>query len=284
MPTLYQQFTTQDEIDAAYNPSVGLDSQAIMAHFHQRAEQARSTLDYLAKVPYGPTLDETLDIFPAEQAGAPVLVFIHGGYWRSLSAADFSGIALGPRALGMTVVLIDYSLCPKVGIDEITRQARAAVAWVLRHIERYNGDPQRVSIAGHSAGGHLAAMCLQTDWVGEYGLSGQPLRAGVLVSGLFDIAPLRYSYLQPMLQLDDGVIRRNSPMFGCQASLTELLVTWGGRESSEFERQSSSFLQRWQEAGNTGALLRQADADHFTVLHGFERCDGVLCEWLSQQA
>lgn len=284
MRTLYQQFTTQAEIDAAYNPSLGLDSQAIMAHFHQQAELARSTLDYLPKVPYGPTLDETLDIFPAEQAGAPVLVFIHGGYWRSLSAADFSGIALGPRALGMTVVSIDYSLCPKVGIDEITRQARAAVAWVLRHIDKYNGDPKRVSIAGHSAGGHLAAMCLQTDWVCEYGLPAQPLQAGLLVSGLFDIAPLRYSYLQPMLQLEDGVIRRNSPMFGCQLSPAEVLLTWGGRESSEFERQSTEFLQQWQEVGNTGALLRQADADHFTALHGFEHSDSALCEWLSIHA
>ncbi|THU00290.1 alpha/beta hydrolase [Lampropedia puyangensis] len=280
MPTLYRNFTTQAAIDEAYNPSLGLDNNAIMEHYTKQAQHARASLDYIAKVPYGPTLDETLDIFPAQQPGAPVLVFIHGGYWRALSAADFSGIALGPCALGMTVVSIDYSLCPKVTIDEITRQARAAVAWVVRNIAQYNGDANRITIAGHSAGAHLAAMCLQTDWKADYGLKAQPLHAGLLVSGIFDIAPLRFSYLQPMLQLNEGVIQRNSPMFGCRPCTAPVLLTWGGLESSEFERQSTSFLSQWQSAGNTGTLLRQNEENHFSAIHGFESPTSPLCSWL----
>jgi arylformamidase len=93
------------------------------------------------------------------------------------------------------------------------RQARAAVAWVLRRIDRHGGDPSRVIVGGHSAGGHLTAMCLQTDWHGDYGLARDPLVGAVMVSGLFDLRPLRFSNMQPLLQIDDGVVNRCSPLF-----------------------------------------------------------------------
>jgi len=209
MPTLYREFTTQAQIDAQYNAGAAVpDAATHLQRYTARGAQARETLRCTLDVAFGPTLDETLDIFPADQPGAPVFVFIHGGYWRALSSKDFSGVALGLQPLGITTVVINYSLCPKVGIDEITRQARAAVAWVLRHIGAYGGDAARVAVGGHSAGGHLAAMCLETAWAGDYGLAPDPLAAAVLVSGLYDLAPLRYSYLQPAIQLDDGVIRR----------------------------------------------------------------------------
>ena len=285
MQTLYREFTTQAEIDRAYDPSLEVaDLAGIRRGYAEQSERARRTLEYVPKVPFGPTLEEHVDIFPAQRPGAPVLLFIHGGYWRANTAQNFSCVALGPAELGMTVVVMNYALCPHVTLDEITRQARAAVAWVIRNIEQYNGDPQRIVVAGHSAGAHLAAMCLQTPWSAQYGLADDCIRAALLVSGVFDIAPLRYSYLQPMIQLDEGIILRNSPMFGIRASKAETLLTWGSRESTEFARQSRDFHRRWLDAGNRGELLEQPEADHFTAIHGLERAQSPLCQWLARVA
>jgi len=210
-----------------------------------------------------------------------VFVFIHGGYWRAFSAADHSFVALGPVALGITTVVVDYSLCPKVTIDEITRQCRAAVAWTLRHIGAHGGDPARVAVGGHSAGGHLSAMCLETRWDEDYGLARDPLAAALLVSGIYDIEPLRHSFLQPTIQLDDGIVKRNSPLFGVRPCETPVLVTWGADESAEFERQSTSFHGAWQEAGNRSGLLAQAGAHHFSAIEGFADPAHTLCRWLA---
>jgi arylformamidase len=279
---LYRDFSTQAQIDAQYNAAAGLpDAPRYMQHYVDRSRVARDTLQCVLDVPFGPTLDETLDIFPAAQSHAPVCVFMHGGYWRALSSKEFSCVALGLQPLGISTVVINYSLCPKVGIDEITRQARAAVAWVLRHIAAYGGDTARVAVGGHSAGGHLAAMCLQTAWAAEYGLAHDPLAAAVLVSGLYDLRPLRYSYLQPQIQLDDGVIRRCSPLFGVRACKTPTLLTWGADESSEFARQASAFHAASQAAGHRTELVAQEGANHFTAICGLEVPSSPLCQWLA---
>ena len=283
MRPLYHAFETQAQIDAQYNPSLLLapgDSPG--PHYAAQAEAARANIPCSLNVPYGPTRAETLDIFPAAQANAPVFIFIHGGYWRAFSSKDFSGVALGLNQRGITTVVVDYALCPFVTIDEITRQVRAASAWVLRNIAQFGGDPARVSVGGHSAGGHLTAMCLQTEWARDYGLPQDPFAAAIAFSGLFDLAPLRYSYLQPMIQLDDGVIARNSPAFAVRACATPLWITWGSAESSEFARQSQIYNDAWYAAGNTALLQAQPGANHFTVIHGLEQPDSAVCNWLAQ--
>jgi len=280
--SLYRDFTSADEIDAEYKPSLRVaDAEALMRGYAERSAAARQRLSGVYDIPYGATLDEKLDIFPAAQPNAPVFVFIHGGYWRAFSARDHSFVALGPVALGITTVVIDYSLCPKVTIDEITRQCRAAVAWTLRHIGAYGGDPTRVAIGGHSAGGHLSAMCLEARWEEDYGLARDPIAAAVLVSGIYDLEPLRHSYLQPTIQLDDGVVRRNSPLFAVRPCATPALVTWGADESDEFARQSTSFHRAWQDAGNRSELLPQAGANHFSAIDGFADPASDLCLWLA---
>ncbi len=284
--SLYRNFTTQAEIDAQYNAGASVpDAAACLRHYQTQATHARATLPCLLDVPYGATLDETLDIFPAAEPHAPVWVFIHGGYWRALSSKDFSGVALGPRALGFTTVVVNYSLCPAVTIDEIVRQVRASVAWVVRNIANSafgSGDPARIVLGGHSAGGHLTAMALQTPWAERYGLLANPFAAAVLVSGIYDLHPLRYSYLQPAIQLDDGVIQRNSPGLKVQATPTPLLVTWGAQESVEFARQSTDFHNSWVAAGGQSELLAQDGANHFTAVHGFEDAASPLCQWLAR--
>jgi arylformamidase len=286
-PTLYREFTTQAQIDAQYNASLSLsDPSAPGKHFAAQSALARAALAHTLDVPYGATLQETLDIFvadPGHHTPAPVFVFIHGGYWRALSSKDFSGVALGLQRRGITTVVVNYALCPWVTIDEITRQVRSAVAWTVRNIAQYGGDPARVAVGGHSAGGHLTAMCLQTDWARDYGLTSDPIKAALCISGIYDIAPLRYSYLQPMIQLDEGVIRRNSPAFLARACATPTWFTWGGAETSEFARQAQTMHEAWLAWGNTGELRAIEGANHFSVLSGFEQPEGILCSWLATQ-
>ncbi len=282
MPPIYRNFETQAQIDAQYNPSLALaPNDQPIEHFADQAQHARSSLRCALNVPYGPTLAETLDIFPADVPHAPVFVFIHGGYWRALDSKDFSGVALGLHPLGITTVVINYALCPFVTVDEITRQVRAATAWVFRNIDQHGGDPSRVAVGGHSAGGHLTAMCLQTEWARDYGLPQDPFAAAIAFSGLYDLEPLRYSYLQPMIQLDAGVVRRNSPAFMVRPCRTPLWITWGGQESPEFARQSQIYHGAWQAAGNTSTLQAQAGANHFSVIHGLEDPASAVCQWLS---
>ncbi|PKO59727.1 MAG: esterase [Betaproteobacteria bacterium HGW-Betaproteobacteria-18] len=281
MTPLYREFETQAQIDAQYNPAIKLaDPTAPAKHYMARSSHARASLRCVLDVPYGPTLAETLDIFPADVPNAPVFVFLHGGYWRAFSSKEFSCVALGLQPLGITTVVVNYALCPFVTVDEITRQVRAAVAWTHRHIAAYGGDPVRLALGGHSAGAHLTAMCLQTPWVEDYGLPPDPLAAAVLVSGIYDIAPLRYSYLQPMIQLDDGIIRRHSPLFGVRPCKTPIWVNWGSEETPEFERQAQAFHQAWLAAGNSSELSALPDADHYRGIHGFEAPTSAVSQWL----
>jgi arylformamidase len=138
-----------------------------------------------------------------------------------------------------------------------------------------------MALGGHSAGAHLTAMCLQTRWQEDYGLPQDPLAAALLVSGIYDIAPLRYSYLQPMIQLDEGVIRRNSPQFLMRACQTPIWVNWGDQESPEFARQAASFHAAWQSLGNQSELKPLMDADHYRGIHGFEDSGSHLVLWLA---
>ena len=282
---LYRDFVSSAEIDAQYNAGAAVADAGAYLRGYARAQRrtARERLRSELDIAYGPTLDETLDIFPADVPDAPVFVFIHGGYWRALSSKDFSCVATGLQASGITTVVVNYSLCPKVTIDEITRQCRAAVAWTLGRIGAHGGDPARVAVGGHSAGGHLTAMCLRARWDEDYGLARDPLAAAVLVSGIYDLEPLRHSYLQPAIRLDDGIVARNSPLFAVRPCATPLLVTWGGDESAEFARQSTASTRRGARPATASELLAQAGANHFSAIDGFEDAASPTCRWLADR-
>ncbi len=278
---LYRDFTSQEEIDSEYNiENLVPNRLALIEAMAAESARAREELDGVLDVAYGPTRDETMDIFPAAQPGAPILVFIHGGYWHRFSNKEFSLVAQGPVAHGMTVAVINYSLCPKVSIAEISRQSRAAVAWLHREGPRFNGNPGRLFACGHSAGGQQAAMLAVTDWAGEYGLPPDTVKGVVAISGIFDLAPLIYSWLQPKLLLTHEIIRRESPLFNIPQAAPPLLLSLGEYESLEFHRQTAVFLDAWRANGLEAQLMVQKGKNHVAAIEDLGRHDSPLCEAL----
>jgi arylformamidase len=223
-----------------------------------------------------------MDIFPAAEPGAPVVVFIHGGYWRRLSSKEFGLVALGLVAHGFTVVVTNYSLCPKVSISEITRQSRAALAWLWQHAGDYNGDRGKIIVCGHSAGGQQVGMLAATDWPGEYDLPPSIVRAGIPISGVFDLRPLRYSWLQPKILLTHEIIERESPCFHVPANSWPMLVMVGGEESTEFQRQSAEFHAALIAHDTPSRLYTAPTHNHFTIIEALAEPDSAVCREVAQ--
>lgn len=232
---------------------------------------ARQQLWY-QDVAYSRDTSETLDIFSAQGArgaGAPVLVFIHGGYWRSLDKADHSFVAPAFTQQGVCVVVPNYALCSAMGcvsIEDIVMQMVRAVAWVHRHIADYGGDPSRITVVGHSAGGHIAAMLALCEWERvDPALPSQVVRSAMSISGLHDLAPIRACpYLQVDLKLTPSQVRRASPAYLARPR-TPVVAVCGGQESSEFLRQNKLLQDAWG-AGQVPVCEAMPGLNHFSVL------------------
>lgn len=237
-------------LDAQYNNRARIpEHPQIFERWTSASELARDRSLCLLDLAYGDGPGETLDVFPAARNGAPVLVFIHGGYWRALDKRDVSFVAPAFQQAGAMVVLPNYALCPAVTIEQIALQLTRALAWTWRHAAEHGGDPSRIVVAGHSAGGHLAAMLLACDWA-KVGADLPPglVAAALSVSGLFDLEPLRHTpFLAPDLRLTEAAVPRLSPA-AWPAPRGPLVAVVGGDESEEFHRQNRLIRQAWGEA------------------------------------
>ena len=274
---LYRDFATQEELDAQYDLLVLLPEEAARyGEFCQReSEAARKDLDNHLGVPFGPTLAEHVDVYPAGE-GAPVLVYVHGGFWVLRTSREFGFVARGPVSRGVATVVTNYALCPAVTIDEIVRQTRAAVAWAYQNAESFGGDPERIHVAGHSAGGHLVAMLLATDWDKDYGLPANIIKGATAISGLHDLAPFPYTFLQPKVQLTWDQVRKNSPILHLPEWSPPLLVAYGGDETNEFKRQSDDFFVAWKAKGLAGERLVVPGKNHYDIVDGFLDAESPL--------
>ena len=276
---LYHTFSTQEEIDQEYNPRfiVKNTDELIQSYFTESQRVLREYSNRSA-VAYGPTLSETLDIFPAEKLCSPIHIFFHGGYWHSLTSRDFAFVAEGLVRNGITAVLVNYALCPSVSIDEIVRQSRAAAAWTYRNAEDFGGNPEQITVSGHSAGGHLTGMLLSTDWEKNYGLPPNLIKGFLPVSGLFDLKPFPFSWLQPKLLLTSEQVLRNSPVFLKPVYTPNVMVAVGADESDEFQRQSKNYTIFLQKHGVPAEYLSMPGKNHFNIIHDFLGDGGPLCK------
>jgi arylformamidase len=238
------------------------------ARWTESSARARSTMTCHLDAAYGASPGETLDIFPARKGDGSVLLFIHGGYWRSLDKKDFSFLAPAWVDAGVSLVVVNYDLCPKVTIERIVQQMLAASAWLYRNAERYGMDEERLFVSGHSAGGHLAAMMLAALWpVFDRSLPRDLYKGALAVSGVYDLRPLtQVGWLNGDLRLDEESALKLSPAFVPPATRAPLYLTVGGLESSEFKRQNALLAQRWKPV--LGGDLAMPGRDHFTVIDG----------------
>jgi arylformamidase len=253
-------------IDAEYDPERRVGSRQPFVDWYVReSASARARLDCRLDVAYGATPAETLDLFPSAAPGSPVVMFIHGGYWRALSSKEFSFVAGGLVPHGITVAVMNYALCPAVTIAEITRQSHAAVAWLAGNAWQFSGDPTNLFAAGHSAGGQQVGLLLSDSK--ETVRAAGAIKGGIAISGLFDLRPLQRSWLQPTLQLTDETAAAQSPLLKIPKRASPLLVSVGSDESDAFLAQSLDYLDAWQEAGLAGEYLPQPGRNHYETIY-----------------
>ncbi len=173
---LYRNFETEDEINQQYDPFIGRDRAAVLEQYQSQSALTLAQHPNWSSQHFGDSPESYLDIYPANKENAPVHIFIHGGYWRALSSRDFVFIAEQLVPAGVTVVAVNYDLCPQVTMSELRQQVKSSVAWVANNAEVLNIDPNSITVSGHSAGGHLVGMLLATDWPAEFGLPANLLK------------------------------------------------------------------------------------------------------------
>lgn len=262
------------ELDAAYNNRAAVPAYGKIAE--QRSEQSlklRAARPGRFDVRYGHSPRERLDFFAAPAPRAPILAFIHGGYWQTNDKEPSSFLVEGPIAHGFSVALIEYTLAPEADIERIVGEVRRAIAWLGAHAAELGGDG-RLYVSGHSAGGHLTAASLDVP-----GVAG-----GLAISGLFDLEPIRLCYLNEKLRLTEESARRFSPLRHLPARMPSLVVAVGAAELPELVRQSADYAAALSSRGLPVRYLPLAGHDHFTVLDELARPDGALCGALRELA
>jgi arylformamidase len=276
---------TKEELDAQYNNRARYpEYTGYFDNWLAWSEATRKALPGKLDVAYGDLPCETLDIFPAEQPGAPIQVMVHGGYWYSLDKHHDSFVAEGFRPNGVTTVVINYGLTPDYDMDEIVRQNRAAVAWVWRNGRDFGGDPDRIYSIGQSAGGHLVLMLMATDWpaFGE-GLPKDLVKGGVSISGIYDLEPIRLCYLNDKVGLDEAMARRNSPVHQSYPISSPLMLVSGDIESDEYARQAEIMEAVWDKRGYPHEHLKLPGFNHFTMAHQLREPDSELTRGVLRQ-
>ncbi|WP_439678616.1 alpha/beta hydrolase [Embleya sp. MST-111070] len=236
-------------LDAAYNArdTVGPRRFAeLMRRYRTESDAVVANLTGVPAVLYDRDSDERLDVWGpgTPTSRRPVFVFVHGGYWRALSRYDSAFMAAALDARGVATVVVDYTLAPAATLEEITRQVRAAIAWVYRSGPAYGLDPRRIVVGGSSAGGHLAAMTMVDGWREEFGLPDDVPAAGLVVSGLFDIRPLVRTHVNEWLGLDAARAAALSPILAPVGRCPAAVVV-AEHEAAGFHAQSREFAAHW---------------------------------------
>lgn len=242
------------------------DHPQIFQRWEAGASRARSTMICYLDRDYGPSPGEKLDIFPARKGDGSAMMFIHGGYWRSMDKRDFSFLAPVLVDAGISLIVVNHDLAPVAGIDRIVCQMLGASSWLYRHAEQYGMDEERLYVAGHSSGAHLVAMMMAALWpIYEPDLPRNLFKGGLALSGLYDLRPLvGLANLQQDLRLDEEGALALSPAYLPPATRAPVFTSVGGLESSEFKRQNSLLSLRWKSV--VAENLPAPAANHFTIL------------------
>ena len=259
----------QAALDAQYDTraQIGDRYDAFSAERSRASLAARERLSPRLDVAYGAGPRQRLDIFPppAGASVAPIAVFVHGGFWRAGDKSNFSYLADGLRSLGAAVVIAGYPLCPAASLDEVVGSVRSALRWVVARAHEFGGDAQRLWLFGHSAGAHLVAMCCCANGAeGEW--SPPSIKGAVMLSGMYDLDPLRLCYINAQIRLDAAQVARLSPVRLRAMVAGPMIIAVGDEETAEFHRQASEFAAAMTAQGTRAEFIVVPSANHYTVV------------------
>jgi len=247
---------SQQELDRGLNNGQAVAGSAeIVAGWDQRSAELRKLRSAHLDLRYGPRERNRIDFFKAAEA-APTLLFIHGGYWQTRAKETFALFAEGPMVHGINVALIGYTLAPDATLDEIVAEIHAGIDFLGRELPALGGDGKGIVVSGWSAGGHLTAMALSHPFV----------RGGMAISGIYDLEPIRHSYLNVKLGLDEAASHRNSPMMQAGGPMKPLSLVVGSAELPLLRKQTADFAAHRATYGLPITYEEIAGADHFSIM------------------
>ena len=269
----------QAELDAAYTQSVWAPHrEQLVARHRSNSAIARTYLGAPQRYAYGATPIEALDVYRTTRPSAPIHIFLHGGAWRGGLAKHSAFAAELFVNAGAHCVVPDFAWVQDVGgsLMPMAAQVRRAVAWVYGHAQRFDGDPQRLYVSGHSSGGHLAGVLLTTDWRKAFDLPADIIKGGLCCSGMFDLKPVRLSVRSSYVMFTDEMEHLLSPQRHLDHLHAPIIVAYGTLESPEFQRQSRDFAAAVQAAGKPVQLLVGEGYNHFEIVETLGHPYGLL--------
>jgi arylformamidase len=271
-------------LDANYNLRAAVpEHQSYFDRYEADSRKFRQRHPGRLDLAYGDSPRQIVDLFLPTSSRPPLLVFIHGGYWQRFDPKAFTFVAEQPLAAGAAVALIGYDLAPAVDMDAIVGQIRRGLAWLYRHGDAAGYDRERMVVAGHSAGGHLATMALAHDWAAD-GLPGDLIKGVCAISGVFDLEPIRGCYLNEVLGLDAAQARRNSPLhLSPGPSPCPVTVAVGATETAAFHEQSRCYADKLTAAGWPCALVVRPGMHHFEIVMSLARAEDALVRSICAQ-
>lgn len=258
----------QVELDAAYDQSAYAPMIAqIQRRFATSSETTRSILGAPKRLSYGPTPVEGMDVYPAKTPNAPVFVFVHGGAWLRGEAKDYAFPAELFVNAGVTFIALDFiAIGPANGdLGVMADHVRRGIAYAYKNAGSYGGDPSRFYVGGHSSGGHLAGVALVTDWQKDFGLPADFVKGGLLMSGMYDMKPARLSKRSSYVKFTDAMEQSMSAIRQLDQLRAPIVVTYGGFETPEFQRQSRDFVTAVKAAGKPVELVAAPSYNHFEM-------------------
>ena len=264
---LYNTFNAE-QLQTEYSPSSMIDD--FMIHINEYIDYSKSVLDNpqnaTLNISYCDKDSQSYDFFGATANDTGHLhIYIHGGYWQELSKQESCFMVPQLQSDGINVAVVDYTLAPQVSISEILNECENAIAHIYAQANSLGFDTNKITISGSSAGGHLSTCLGLVDWR-KYNMPQDVIKGIISVSGIYDITPIKHTYINDALNLNDDEIKNLSPLLKEKVPSCPMVIAWGDIETSEFKRQSNDYIQKLSNLGNTPVVIEVPQKNHFNVI------------------